>query len=141
MDRPTAPYADEMRRAHADLFRGLADLRAAVARQNLPDARARLAAVRERVGEHFLLEEAGGYMDVVRARQPRLDRAILHLMAEHKELLRSLDGIIEEAGGAISLNAWLGNAIGAWTDRVRRHEDRENELIEDAFDLDLGPGD
>ena len=65
----------------------------------------------------------------------------LALRLEHAELLRGLDDLIRSAAEATSLSAPLGNAIEAWAEGVRGHEDRENRLIEDAFDLDVGPGD
>lgn len=144
MEPSTGPIADEMRRAHVNLMRGLRDLRAAVRSQSsesLLGVRSRLGAVREQVAEHFRMEEQGGYMDVVRQRQPRLERAAEHLAAEHEELLHALDELIRTAGQATSLTPSLGDAIEAWAEGIRGHEDRENQLIEDAFDLDLGPGD
>ena len=144
MDGSTAPIADQMREAHGDLLRGLADLRVAVVPPSRPkaaDVRARLDAVSRQLAEHFRLEEAGGYMAAVRQRHPRLEQAVQRLAAEHAELLRSLDELKRAAAGPGRSNGHLGGAIAVWIDSVRWHEDRENRLIEDAFDLDLGPGD
>ena len=131
MDRSTPPIADQMREAHVALLRGLSDLRAAVVPPSRPkaaDVRARLDAVSRQLAEHFRLEEAGCYMADVRQRHPRPEQAVQRLAAEH-------------ADGPGRSNCHLGSAIAVWIDSVRWHEDRENRLIEDAFDLDLGPGD
>jgi hypothetical protein len=133
---------DELRGAHAALGREVDGLRAAAGPEPeavLADVRARLTAVRVRAGIYFRLEEEGGYMGAVRQREPRLERSILQLAAEHSELLRSLDGIICEAARATDLDAGLRGRIITWAGALGRHEDRENRLIEDAFDL--GPGD
>jgi hypothetical protein len=135
---------DALRHVHAELGRELRALDAALSRPSeaiIADVRARLGALRERVAKHFRLEEQNGYMDVVRKRQPRLERAVLHLAAEHAELLRTLDTVIRESVGATELDARLRDKIAVWVERFHSHEDRENRLIEDAFDLDIGPGD
>ena len=80
-------------------------------------------------------------MAVVRQRQPRLEGAVFRLAAEHVDLLRALDALIRTAAGDTRFDARFGNEITAWAESLERHEDRENRLIEDAFDLDLGPAD
>jgi hypothetical protein len=101
----------------------------------------RLGAVRDHVANHFRLEETNGYMDVVAKRQPRLDRAIRLLAEEHAGLLQSLDDIIAEAIRTTAVDDRLRNQITAWLERIHTHEDRENRLIEDAFDFDIGAND
>jgi hypothetical protein len=88
--------------------------------------------------EHFRFEEQNGYMDVVREREPRLERTIQQLAEEHGQLTRSLDALIKEAGKATSLGDALREAILSWIECVRQHEARENDLVQDAFDLDIG---
>ena len=144
MNRSTAPLADDMREAHVELVCGLVGLKSSVvppSRPKVADVRARLGAVEELLSRHFLLEEQGGYMDVVRQRHPRLEHSVQRLAAEHAELLRSLAELKQATAGETRFNTRLGAAIAVWVDSVRWHEDRENRLIEDAFDLDLGPGD
>jgi len=114
-----------MREAHVDLFRGLADLRAAVTPSSRPkpaDVRTRLDAVGRRLIEHSRQEEPDGRM-----------------AAEHAELLRSLDELKEAARGATRCNDHLATAIAVWIDTVRWHEVREKRLIEDAVDINIGP--
>jgi hypothetical protein len=91
--------------------------------------------------EHFGYEEQKGYMDVVRKREPRLERAIQQLAEEHGQLRQSLDGLIGQAGTATGLNDNLRELIREWIERVRRHEIRENDLVQDAFNLDIGAED
>jgi DNA-binding transcriptional ArsR family regulator len=140
----TPASVDAMRRAHSELLREVEELRAAIRpplAPTLAGVGARLGAVRARVVEHFRIEEEGGYMAVVRQRQPRLEGAVYRLAAEHVDLLRALDALIRTAAGDTRFDARFGNEITAWAESLERHEDRENRLIEDAFDLDLGPAD
>jgi hypothetical protein len=135
---------DAMRRAHEVLGNDLRKLHAEMRSGSVAgimDVCDRLGAARDHVANHFRLEEQNGYMDAVAKRQPRLDRAIRQLAEDHAELLKSLDDIIVETGRATAVDDRLRNRILAWLDGVHRHEDRENRLIEDAFDLDLGSND
>jgi hypothetical protein len=101
----------------------------------------RLDATRTHLLEHFRFEEHNGYMDAVRKREPRLERAIQQLADEHRQLARSLDALLAEARGATGTSAALRTQVQNWVEAVRQHEIRENDLIQDAFHLDIGPED
>jgi hypothetical protein len=104
----------------------------------LEELRARLGATHAHITEHFRFEEQNGYMDAVRKREPRLERMIQQLAEEHGQLRRSLDALIGKAAAATSLGDTLREEIREWVERVREHEDRENDLVQDAFNLDIG---
>ncbi len=80
-------------------------------------------------------------MDAVRKQEPRLEHAIQNLIDEHRELVRSLDTLIEEAEAKNKLEDVFRQKVHRWIERVREHESRENGLLEDAFVEDLGAGD
>jgi hemerythrin-like domain-containing protein len=86
-------------------------------------------------------EEQNGYMNAVREREPRLERTIYQLAKEHVQLRQSLEALIGESRAAPSLSDTLREEIREWIERVRRHENRENDLIQGAFNLDLGAED
>lgn len=135
---------DAMRRAHAKLRADLGLLEEAAGPSSETGIKGlcdRLAATRNHVADHFRLEEQNGYMDAFRTRQPRLERAIQTLRDDHADLLRALDGVIHNATRAISVEDPLREQVRNWLGELRQHEDRENRLIEDAYDLDVGPGD
>ena len=81
------------------------------------------------------------YMDAVIKREPRLERTIEQLAQEHRELLESLTAIIGEGRTSTKLNEAFRNKVHAWVERVRQHETHENEVVQDAFNLDLGAED
>jgi hemerythrin-like domain-containing protein len=136
--------AEALSQAHATLLAELRDLEKAVrpsAGEGLPELRARLSAIRTHIIEHFRIEEKNGYMDTVRKREPRLERTIQQLAEEHCQLAQSLDALIDEARASTSLDASFREQVRGWVERVRQHEMRENDLIQDAFNLDIGAED
>ena len=59
----------------------------------------RLVKARVHILDHFRFEELGGYLDAIRLRHPRLDRAIQHLLEEHGQLMQTLESLIAQAAG------------------------------------------
>jgi hypothetical protein len=134
--------AEALSRAHAALLDDLRKLEeAASSPEGLPALRARLDATQAHLAEHFRFEEQNGYMDAVRKREPRLERAVEQLADEHRQLARSLGALIENARSASGLDAALGEEVRGWVGLVRQHETREIDLIQDAFNLDIGAED
>jgi len=133
-----------MSQAHAALSEALENLEAVVrpeSGEGLPELCARLGATLAHVTEHFQLEEQNGYMDAVRKREPRLEREVWHLAREHGELTRSLNALIREACTATNLSDSLRAQVRAWVERIRQHERRETDLVQDAFNLDVSAED
>jgi hypothetical protein len=141
--------ADALRRAHESLLRELGNLEQAVrpisGNRRSGDGRIalidRLEATLVHLTEHFRFEEQNGYMHAVRQREPRLERAVQHLADEHRELKESLETLIAKARAASGLEDSFRSEIRAWIESVWRHESRENELIEDAFNLNISAAD
>jgi DNA-binding transcriptional ArsR family regulator len=139
-----ASIADVLLRAHGALLADLRKLEEAVRPsegENPKELLARLGATRTHITEHFRFEEQNGYLDAVRQREPRLERIIQQLAEEHRQLEQSLDTLVGEAQVAATLGESLRQEIQAWVERVRRHEARENDLVQDAFNLDIGAED
>jgi hypothetical protein len=136
--------AEALSRAHAALLEDLRKLEETDlpgSGEGLAELRARLDATRAHLTEHFRFEEQNGYMDAVREREPRLERTVQQLAEEHRQLAQSLAALIEEARVAASVGAKLREEVREWARRVRQHEMRENELVQDAFNLDIAPED
>jgi len=136
--------AEALGKAHVALLADLRELEQAVrpsSGEDLAGLRARLGAAHAHITEHFRFEEQNGYMDAVRKREPRLERTIHQLAEEHGQLRQSLEALIGEARGVTSLGDTLREGIQGWIERVRQHEFRENNLVQDAFNLDIGAED
>ena len=106
-----------------------------------------LVQLRNQLAIHFSLEEAYGYFDEPVSAAPRLCRQADRLRRQHEELFEALRGIaqcasraaddqssIEESTRIVSVYLQFHEQLGA-------HESAENELIQDAFNEDIGVGD
>jgi hemerythrin len=144
MNRTIGTVVESLNRAHTALFKDLQKLEHA-SRANLGEdlakVRERLDATRTHITEHFRFEEQDGYMVAVGEREPRLQRAIHHLADEHRELSRSLDALVEEARTTTTPGDPFREKLREWIEHVRRHEARENELVQDALNWDIGAED
>jgi hypothetical protein len=133
--------AEALSQAHATLLDDLRELEEAArpaAGDGLAALCARLGATQARLTEHFRFEEHDGYMHAVRERVPRLERTIQHLADEHGQLAQSLDDLLRESAAATSLAEPLRRQVRAWIERVRHHEARENDVVHEAFNRDIG---
>ena len=131
-------------RADATLLEDLRQLEEAIrpaSGERLAELRTRLGATRVHIAEHFRFEEENGFMEAVRKREPRLERAIQQLAGDHRQLTKSLDAVIKEAEAATNPNDTLRNAVREWLEHVRQHEIRENDVVQDAFNFDIAAED
>src|SRR2546423_8419932 len=107
----------------------------------------KLCQFRDQLALHFSLEEAYGYFEGPLDVAPRLCGEAERLRAEHKELYMDFCDLIERAERMFydeqhaALALWIGPEFLQFNQRLRGHEQRENELIMDAYDGDIGVGD
>jgi hemerythrin-like domain-containing protein len=144
MVRLQATISESLSQAHTALLEDVAKLEEAVQtskEDGLERVCTRLSATRAHVLDHFQFEEQDRYMDKVRKREPRFERAIEELVKEHRQLAQSLDAVIEEARTADTLNDSLRANVHAWIGHIRQHEARESRLVLDAFNSDVGAED
>jgi hypothetical protein len=101
-----------------------------------------LSTTRRHVTDHFEFEEKErGWMEAVRKREPRLEHAVCSLIEEHRELVKSLNTLVEKANAQAKVEEAFRQRVLQWIQRVREHELRENELLQDVFAENLGAGD
>jgi hypothetical protein len=105
----------------------------------------RLREVQATLQRHFQFEEQGGYMSYILAEDaPHLYRAAQELLAEHGRLRDDLDKLITSAAGVPPeslVTAELREQVSQWVLLVRGHEGRENRLIHQACNQDIGTDD
>jgi hypothetical protein len=97
--------------------------------------------MREHLLAHFRFEEQNGYMDAIRRREPRLERAIQELLEEHRVLKDQLDELIAATQTGKDQDAALPDGVHKWIQHLRRHEAAENRLMEEAYTQDIGSED
>jgi hypothetical protein len=135
---------EALTRAHVALQKELGKLEEAARPASVEGAaalRARLMATHTHVIAHFRFEEDNGYLDAVSRREPRLGRVVRELAEDHRRLAESLEALVEEAWAAPHADDTLRGKVRAWLGQLGRHEARENDLVQEAFNADIGAED
>ncbi len=103
--------------------------------------------LRDRLAMHFSLEEAFGYFEDAVSVAPRLTRQANELRAEHGGLFVEACDLVEDAERLqygetppIAVRR-LAERFNAFYRRFQDHDARENEMILQALDDDIGVGD
>jgi hemerythrin-like domain-containing protein len=137
------PFADSFCQAHEALRQNLGEVdeAARVPSRNPWELGSLLDKVRMHLLKHFRLEEKDGYMSEVLKEDPSRERTARHLLEEHCQLAECLDALVEEAAAWESRRDAFLEKVRAWVKRVQQHESRENRLIEDVLNRDLGTKD
>ena len=146
-----AAFLQEIKEVNQELWMLQADLRHRFQRPVAPGHCRflvdKLCLLRDQLALHFSLEEAYGYFDDPVDVAPQLSRAADRLRGEHKGLYLDLCELVERAERMFydeqhaALALWLGPEFQEFDERLRSHEERENELIVEAYDADIGVGD
>jgi len=146
-----AAFLQEIKEVNQELWSLLADLRHRCQRPIAPGHCRllidKLCQLRDQLALHFSLEEAYGYFEDPVEVAPQLGRQAEILRAEHKELYLDFCDLVERAERMFydeqhaALALWIGPEFLNLDQRLKSHEERENELIMDAYDGDIGVGD
>jgi len=144
-------FLQEIKEVNQELWQCVADLRHRCSRpihtgmcRHLVDW---LSELRDQLALHFALEEAYGYFDEPLSVAPQLSEKADRLRMEHQELYSEFSELVDRAekmyfaGQTAALALWVGPHFLDFDARLSDHEQRENELIYDAFDSDIGVGD
>ena len=106
-----------------------------------------LAELRDQLAMHFALEEAYGYFDEPLYVAPHLSERAQSLRRQHVMLYEEISGLAEAAANVLSCNGHphvvrkIGQRFLDFYHRLHVHEAQENELIVEAFNVDIGVGD
>jgi hypothetical protein len=146
-----AAFLAEIKEVNQELWRLLRDLRHRCQRPIAPSQCRhlveQLCELRDQLALHFALEEAYGYFEEPVHVAPQLCRMADALRSEHKELYAELSQLVDQAERMFyddqhaALALWIGPRFLEFDARLRDHEERENDLILEAFDGDIGVGD
>jgi hypothetical protein len=146
-----AAFLQEIKEVNQELWTLLADLRHRSQRPIAPGQCRllidKLCQLRDQLALHFSLEEAYGYFEDPVDVAPRLSRAADKLRSEHKGLYLDFCQLVDRAERMFydeqhaALALWLGPEFLEFDELLRSHEERESELIFQAYDDDIGVGD
>ncbi len=103
-----------------------------------------LSRLRDHLTEHFQQEEEGGFLEESLARLPRLAEEAKRVLAEHPGLLDEADRLIQQTSrGDIPAQGWtaLCRDVDQFATRLLDHERRENRVVQQGYNEDLGLAD
>jgi iron-sulfur cluster repair protein YtfE (RIC family) len=129
----------ELRGLLAQLHRLLADRAAA-----MTDIASNVSTLQQRLQEHFRIEEEGGYFVEAVDLAPRVSDRVAALEREHSQLLRQIQELHRFAGycsGAAGERQKLEVDFHEFSGSLMRHENVENELLQEVFNDDIGSND
>jgi hypothetical protein len=147
---PEHPEFSAIRDEHRDLLSAMEDI------ETLANTRPTASGVKEWVTSlrqevqglsaelegHFRREEEG-FFRILDDEHPELGRELESLRGQHGEILGIFKTIENQARGPAdeNLGAEVRRQLLGLLDLLRYHEERENELLQDASSLDLGDSD
>ena len=94
--------------------------------------------------EHFRHEESGGYFSEALERAPRLSERADELLGQHPVIVEQLDELQTHATKPSSNETWwneLEQMFQRFLEVFEEHEVGENELLQNAFLVDIGAED
>jgi len=106
-----------------------------------------LEQLQDQLALYFTLEEYYGYFKDPMEVDPRLSERADALRTEHQTLYLDLCGIVDRAERLLdqrklaSLTRHIVLRFGAFHEQLKSHETREDELIIESLDDDIGVGD
>ena len=147
-----AAFLKEIKDVNQDLWHIVAELREVTRNPYLVRSRryqfvGMLEDLRDHLALHFALEEAYGYFDEPLKVDPRLSSRAKFLRSQQRELYLVACDLIDHAmqlHDGHNVRALARRLVAEYADfdtRLRRHEQAENELIQQEWDEDIGVGD
>ncbi len=104
----------------------------------------RVQELRDLLAEHFADEERGGYLGSALAVAPQFASQAATLCTEHAQFLERLDHLVARLRDSeATSNYWRASRseIEQVIADLRRHEQRENAIVQAAFEQNLGTND
>ena len=137
---------DQIQRDHQELRNLLGEVHHVLARKLESVARVAemVGSLANHIEAHFEEEEATGVFDEVSEREPRLSSRAKELRAEHDRLRQTVQALSQAAKSGDGAADWweqLETAFHDFSKDLMRHEHQENELVQVAYEQDLGAGD
>ena len=93
------------------------------------------------LGRHFRFEEEEGYLTQVVNRFPNWSTEVERLRQEHRFLhdeLEQIRALLDDEARCENSAGELCDRLNHWLAKLSDHEHRENQICQEAFNLDVG---
>ncbi|MEQ8847744.1 hemerythrin domain-containing protein [Botrimarina sp.] len=146
MARAEGPDQPAVHNEHRELFSLIERLRAACdgGRRDADAVRDLASELTDELAEHFRHEEDGGYFTDALRKAPQLAPAARDLVAQHGPLMESAEALNSMAQSGVESDAWWDRIEGdldVFSQQLRRHEAGERDLLQRAYNEDIGTKD
>lgn len=136
----------QIQQDHHELIRLLGEVHQALSKKVGNGARLVeiVESLTDHVERHFREEEASGVFNEVAAHAPRLASRAEELLAEHNQLRQAVQALNQAARSGDGTADWWERLEATFRDfskNLMHHEHREDELVQIAYDQDLGAAD
>ena len=93
---------------------------------------------------HFEFEETDGYFSGLAQKTPRVSGTVERLLREHEAMLEEIDKLVTMARAAFATaddTSDLAKRFSQFQTQLIHHEQEENKLIQDVYNVDIGTKD
>jgi iron-sulfur cluster repair protein YtfE (RIC family) len=100
--------------------------------------------LRDQLQAHFIEEEDHGFFDQITDHAPRFAGQTQKLCDEHVDMLEKVDKLVTRSGQGDGSDEWWSDLVSAFHDLSRelmQHEHEENDLLQQAYEDDIGEKD
>ena len=100
--------------------------------------------LRSQIEEHFHEEESGGFFEQIAEQAPRLEHRAEEVRNEHAHLRDSISRLCFEASTGDGSDTWwqqLNEQFHEFSKELMHHEGHEHEMLQEAYEQDIGPSD
>ncbi len=147
MTDPLAHEAyDRIRREHEELRELLGSVHRTLTKRlgTVADVSEMFASLCNQIATHFSEEEVAGFFDEIVAQAPRLSPQTEHLCNEHACLLETARKLADQANDGDGSDDWwqqLESEFHEFSKQLMQHENKENDLLWQAYHDDIGSPD
>ncbi len=138
--------SERIEEQHAHLRDMIAEIRGTLENQEeeVEQVNHQLAALLKELVAHFLDEEDDGFFDQIEQKVPRLSPEVRHLKEEHQQFLEQMRVLVATAESRAGTPLWwqsLKTDFHEFSKALMHHESTENQLLQRAYNEDIGTRD
>jgi iron-sulfur cluster repair protein YtfE (RIC family) len=134
---------EKIRREHDHLRELLGKIHQALSTraETVDEISGMMTSLQEHLREHFHEEEDGGFFKEIVSQAPRMSDRADAIENEHVDLSTAVDELVSVASKESELCKTMEAGFHDFSKALMHHETKENELLLDAYEEDIGSAD